>query len=300
MLAISLLVACDLSNKNKAEISNQPSIIDSQDKLLATVDEVLSHVNYCNDTIIIRSQALTDEMIEQSCELLIAKEKRFHQLFSTENKPVPDDHNKIMRANIYHTRNEFVKYATNHFIMPTNNGGMYLEGFPDKPNNQAEFVAYEREGEIWNLRHEYIHYLDSRFNKYGDYCNGLHDDHDGPEFCSSPHLTYPHIVWWTEGIAEYIAKEQENPKALKLAAQKSFQLSELFNTSSNDNSGTERVYCWGYLAVRFMMETHREDIEKMLVLIRIGDWLGYQDLIRSWGTNFDNEFHLWLDSLTSR
>lgn len=261
------------------------------------VEAVLSQVNKCNDTIVIRSQALTDEQVKQACAMLMEQESRFHGIFGTEGKPVKDDLNHMMRANVYSHRDEFVKHATNHFNMPTNNGGMYLEGYPDKEGNQAEFVAYQRNGQIWNLKHEYVHYLDGRFNKYGDYCNGLHDDHAGPEFCPTPHRAYPHIVWWAEGVAEWIAHGKDNVKAVELASQKTFPLSELFNTSSNENTGGDRVYRWGYLAVRFMMENHRDDVEEMLSIVRAGDWAGYQVLVKSWGTKFDDEFNLWLDGL---
>ncbi len=183
--------------------------------------------------------------------------------------------------------------------MPTNNGGMYLKGYPERKNNHAEFVAYAREGGLWNLSHEYIHYLDGRFNRYGDYCNGLHDDHAGPEFCPKPNASYPYGVWWSEGIAEYIAHGKDNPTAAKVAATKKHPLSELFNTSYNQNGGTERVYRWGYLAVRFMMENHRVKIEQSLALSRKGDWDGYQALMAYWSTSLDEQWFTWLDDIAA-
>ncbi|SEK94458.1 microbial collagenase [Colwellia chukchiensis] len=266
---------------------------------LAAVDKVLAQVTDCNATIVIRSQALTAQQLAKACQTLIAQEDNFHQVFATRAKPVADDHNLKMRANVYASRDDFVKYAGAHFNMPTDNGGMYLEGYPDRPGNQAEFVAYQRDGKIWNLAHEYIHYLDGRFNKYGDYCNGLHDDHAGPEFCPSPNLPYPHIVWWAEGLAEYLAWGKSNPKAVALAATQNFSLSELFNTSSNENTGADRVYRWGYLAVRYMMENHRGQIDAMLERTRSGDWLGYQRLVKSWGQQFDADFNQWLMTLNA-
>jgi len=281
-----------------SEQQNTQAVAEDVSKVkLATVDTILKQQHSCNDTIVIRSQALTTQAISDACTMLIAQETKFHSIFNSENNPVADDNNHAMRANVYHSREDFVKYATAHFTMPTNNGGMYLEGYPDKKDNQAEFVAYEKNGQIWNLRHEYIHYLDGRFNKYGDYCNGLHDDHAGPEFCASPHLDYPHIVWWTEGIAEYIAKGDENSKAVELAVNKTYRLSELFNTSSNENTGTDRVYRWGYLAVRFMMEQEPDKIDSMLKLLRAGHWKSYQRLLRSWNRSLDDDFTAWLEQL---
>jgi len=141
-----------------------------------------------------------------ACEELIGKEDKFHRTFNkTRNKPVADDNNHSLRANFYSSSDEYVKYATTYFNMPTNNGGMYLEGYPERKGNHAEYVAYEPDGGLWNLSHDYIHYLDRRFNRYGDYCNGLDDDHAGPEFCPTPNPPYPHGVWWSKAVSEYIA-----------------------------------------------------------------------------------------------
>ena len=90
----------------------------------------MSQVYHCNDSIVIRSQALSDKQVADACIMLIAKELYFHRVFATKGKPVAEDNNNTMRANVYHNRDEFVKYATAHFTMPTNNGGMYLEGYP--------------------------------------------------------------------------------------------------------------------------------------------------------------------------
>lgn len=264
---------------------------------LASIEQVLTQVHHCNKSITIRSQGLSSDKVTKACKELIGQEDKFHQVFNTRNKPVGDDNNTSLRANFYSSNAEYVKYATAHFNMPTNNGGMYLEGYPERKGNHAEFVAYERNGGLWNLSHEYIHYLDGRFNRYGDYCNGLHDDHAGPEFCPTPNSSYPHGVWWSEGVAEYIAWGKKNPKAVKVAGSQKFPLSELFNTSYNNNNGSDRVYRWGYLAVRFMMENHRDKVEQSLVLSRQGDWAGYQNLMRTWSTSMDKQWFTWLDSL---
>ncbi|USD37165.1 MULTISPECIES: collagenase [Ferrimonas] len=263
----------------------------------ATVDQVLSQQHRCSATLLLRSQALTREQQHQACERLLVQEARFHQLFGTEGSPVADDHNLAMRANVYRDRDSYVAHVTKHFDVPSDNGGMYLEGAPSQPGNQAEFVAYQKQGVIWNLNHEYVHYLDGRFNLYGDFCMNLHDDHSAPEYCPQPTPPLPHLVWWSEGVAEYIAKGQNNPKALALAGEGGYSLSELFNTSYNVNGGSDRVYRWGYLAVRYMMEQQRPRVEQMLTLTRRGDYLGYQQLVAEWGQQMDPDFERWLIEL---
>ncbi|PPJ44561.1 peptidase, partial [Rhizobium sp. KAs_5_22] len=84
-------------------------------------------------------------------------------------------------------------YAGAIFGIDTNNGGMYLEGDPSAPGNQARFIAYEAEWlrptfEIWNLTHEYVHYLDGRFDMWGDFQAAMQQK----------------TVWWVEGFAEYL------------------------------------------------------------------------------------------------
>ena len=289
-MRLSRVCACSL-------FFSSVTFANQQDSSLPAVDRILAQQHHCSDTISIRSQALTPALRDDACALMIREEARFHRLFATEGKPVADDHNRRLRANIYHSREDFVKYATAHFNMGTDNGGMYLEGLPHQPDNHAEFVAYEKNGRIWNLEHEYVHYLDGRFNAYGDFCATLHDNHSGPEFCPKPSPALPHLVWWNEGIAEYVAKQDDNPKALALAASRQYRLSELFNTSYEHNGGSDRVYRWGYLAVRYMMERRRPEVEQMLAKTRVGDYAGYQTLVRQWGVTFDRDFAQWLDSV---
>ncbi|ABZ77604.1 Microbial collagenase [Shewanella halifaxensis HAW-EB4] len=263
----------------------------------ASLESVLNQNHACSDTIIIRSQALTKEQISSACELLVRQEANFHQLFGTLNKPVADDNNHSMRANVYHSREDYVAHVTNHFDVPSDNGGMYLEGLPWKSDNQAEFVAYEKKGQVWNLAHEYVHYLDGRFNLYGDFCLSLHDSHSGPEYCPKPAPLYPHTVWWSEGVAEYISLGENNPKAFALIGEKNLELSDIFNTSYEQNGGTDRVYRWGYLAVRFMIENHKDKVDEMLSFTRKGDYPRYQALIKQWGNSMDDEFQIWLKTL---
>lgn len=263
----------------------------------APLAEILSQNHVCSDTLVIRSQALSAEQVNQACDQLSRQETRFHQLFNTQSSPVKDDNNHNMRANVYQSRDDYQRYVTAHFNVPNDNGGMYLEGIPNRPGNQAEFVAYAKNGQIWNLSHEYVHYLDGRFNLYGDFCTTLHDSHSAPEYCPQPTPAYPHLVWWSEGLAEYVAKVHDNPEAIKIAKTKAYTLSELFNTSYENNGGSDRVYRWGYLATRFMMEKHRTKVDEILTHTRSGDYLGYQSLVAQWGTSLDEEFSLWLSTL---
>jgi len=215
------------------------------------INQVLSHEHYCADNIVLRYQRMSPQDVDDSCQLLKETEQRFHQLFGRQHKPLLHDNNSVLRANIYVGRDDYVKYVTKHFDVPSDNGGMYLEGLPHMENNSAEYVAYLRRGKVWNLNHEFVHYLDGRFNIYGDYCSPPHDNHYGPEYCPDPAPEPPYLIWWGEGLGEYVAHMQDNPKALELASLKTYQLSELFyNSSANWDRflGSLIRELWGCLA----------------------------------------------------
>jgi len=269
-----------------------PAWVINKDK----IKQVLAFEHHCADNLVLRYQKMSASDIEESCKLLKDTEERFHQMFNRKDKPLLHDNNDVLRANIYAGRDDYVKYVTDHFDVPSNNGGMYLEGLPHMENNSAEYVAYLRNGKVWNLNHEFVHYLDGRFNTYGDYCSPPHDNHYGPEYCPTPAPEPPYLIWWGEGLGEYVAHMNNNKRALQLAGDKTYQLSELFYNNSA-NWDTNRIYRWGYLAVRYMMENQRDKVDEMLSHVRRGDYSRYQKIVKDWGTSMDSDFHAWLDTV---
>ena len=295
LLCVSAVSHSNVQSKSQYEVKAPPS--------LKTVEQILSKIHICSDVLSLRSEALSNEQEQITCQQLGQLEKKFHQLFAENGKalaPVKHDNNQSLRANIYRNQGSFAEHAGRHFNMPVDNGGMYLEGMPEQAGNHAEFVAYQREqGKIYNLGHEYIHYLDGRFNLYGDFCVNLHDSHAAPENCPKPAPQTPYLIWWSEGLAEYVAHGNDHAAARTIAEKKTYRLSELFETGYEKNNDSTRIYSWGYLAVRFMLERHRNEIDHMLGFTRVGDYPRYQALVRGWDTSFDAEFQLWLEGLAS-
>lgn len=249
---------------------------------------VLSVDYSCSGTIAIRAQQMTTSELQQSCDLMGEEEILFHNILATGNQPVADDFNTNLEVNIFNSTADYKDFAGTIFGISTDNGGMYLEGTPSQQGNQARFIAHEatwlNDVLVWNLGHEYVHYLDGRFNLYGSFS---HFDNKTDK-----------SVWWTEGLAEYISKQNRNDDVIALARAQTFTLSEIL---ANDyDSGSERVYSWGYLAVRFMFENHRADVDELLVHARAGNttsWLSY--INSNIGQNYDTEWNIWLASVTS-
>ena len=243
--------------------------------------ETLSFNYKCSDTLKIRAQHMYNDQAAWICDVLGQQETDFHNKLATSYNPVADDNNQSLELVIFNSSEDYQAYAGLFFGIDTNNGGMYLEGAPINQKNQARFIAYEAEWmrpefHVWNLQHEYVHYLDARFNLYGDFALGMTVD----------------TVWWTEGLGEYISQGDGNSFAISMGQSQEFALSTIFK--NNYNSGQDRIYRWGYLAVRFMFERHRTDVNTILNYIRNGQYEQYQTFINGIGTRYDSEFADWL------
>ncbi|NRB24375.1 M9 family metallopeptidase [Shewanella sp.] len=237
----------------------------------------------CSPTLKIRAQDLYQDQARWACDVLGDQEAYFHSKLSTGNNPVLDDNNDDLELVIFDSSSDYKSYATSFFGIDTNNGGMYLEGSPAGLKNQARFIAYEAEWRrpdfhVWNLQHEYVHYLDARYNLLGDFSTGLSAD----------------TIWWIEGLAEYISYRDANTTAITLGETREFPLSTIFK--NNYDSGQDRIYRWGYLAVRFMFENHKADVDQILDYLRYGQYAEYQTLIDGIGSRYDNEWLGWLTS----
>ncbi|MEU7580203.1 collagenase [Streptomyces sp. NPDC041068] len=249
-------------------------------------DAVLTVKHTCSDSLKIAAQEITAEQLAASCESLSKQDAFFHNVVK-DNGPVKDDKNTQLEVVAFNSSTDYRTYAGVVFGIDTNNGGMYLEGDPSKEGNLPRFIAYEQPKQdgsfqIWNLNHEYTHYLDGRFDMYGDFTENM----------KTP------TVMWGEGIAEYISYSylgQTNERAIAEAGKKTYKLSTLFDTTY-ENTNQTRTYQWGYLAVRYLIESHPQDVATLLGHYRAGEWDAARTLLTSTiGNRYDADFDAWLD-----
>lgn len=242
-------------------------------------------VNYvCSPSIRIIAQAMTAAQLAASCTSLKNQDAYFHNIVR-DNGPVANDNNSTIEVTVFDSSADYQRYAGIIFDISTDNGGMYLEGNPATVGNQPRFVAYHAEWvpdfSIWNLNHEYTHYLDGRYDMYGDFEAGV----------STP------TIWWVEGFAEYVSysyRGVDYTNAITQAGKGTYRLSTLFG-STYDNSDQTRVYNWGYLAVRYMLQNHRADMDTLLGYYRAGNWAAAQTLLNTTiGTRYDSDWANWL------
>ncbi|WP_065187348.1 collagenase [Shewanella woodyi] len=238
----------------------------------------------CSDSLFILAQDLNQEELASSCTKLTSQEANFHQILETGHQATPNDFNTALRVVAFKNWSQYNAYGQLLFDINTDNGGMYIEGTPSKPENQATFFAYRQfwiqpEFAIWNLNHEYVHYLDGHFVKYGGFGH----------FPSK-------MVWWSEGLAEYIAKGDSNPNTLKVIKrdiEKAPTLEEIFATEYDD--GQDRTYKWNYMAVRFLAEHHHSDFVQLSQFLKTDYFDGYEQLLQSL-TQYQPEFSNWLNT----
>lgn len=252
-----------------------------------TADSILPHKFTCSASLKFQAQDMTQQQFIDSCALVGAEEEYFHQRLETGYQPVDGDLNEDLLMVIFDNYRQYDRYGFRLFGINTNNGGMYIEGNAEDANNQATFYAHEAdwlrpEFSIWNLEHEYVHYLDGRFDLKGNFS-------DYPE----------NTVWWSEGLAEYISLKDANDDAIALV-QGNFQdrtLSQVFNTNYSNSS--DEIYRWGYLGARFMFENHMDQVRNIRLAARDGNWAEYQTILAQTAANNEQQWQNWLMALAS-
>ncbi len=248
---------------------------------------ILPIVHDCSPSLRIRAQEMTAAQLTATCASLANQDAYFHSVVN-DSGPVADDYNTTLEVDVFNSSADYKTYAGRIYGIDTNNGGMYLEGDPAKAGNQPRFICYERTDvspgwQIWNLNHEYTHYLDGRFDLYGDF--------DASQ-------TTP-TVWWGEGIAEYVSYSYRGityTNAMAEAGKHTYSLRTLFDTTYA-NSDVSRTYNWGYLAARYMVERHPADVATVLGHYRTGDWAAARSFLTS--LDYESDWNAWLTAVAT-
>ncbi|MGW5252031.1 collagenase [Streptomyces sp. NPDC004012] len=240
----------------------------------------------CDATHTIRAQSLTAADLDAACASVLGQDPYVHDLVKDAG-PIPGQYESTVQLVVFAGPTAYRTYAGAIFGVSTDNGGITLVGDPADPHNQPLSIMYQKAyddgftARIWNLNHEYTHYLDARDDMKGDFTQ----------------QTAVPDIWWIEGLAEYVSygyRGLTDTEAVAEAGKHTYTLSTLFQ-STYANSDVTRTYPWGYLAVRYMVEKHPADIERMLARFRVGDYPGgYAVYAADIGTRYDADFDAWL------
>lgn len=184
---------------------------------------------------------------------------------------------------------EYKANGNEHFNINTDNGGMYLEGTPSDTNNQAKFIAHICEdswvpfscsytGQVYNLQHEFIHYLDGRYNVAGAFG------------------TFSYNAGLTEGLADYLAQGTDYTRTLTGLADKT--IPPLYNILSA-NYYLEDLYKWGYMAIHYMHAMHRNEYDAIITALRSGNTDNFRDTIKGVSDRIGGGFDAYVKSLAT-
>jgi len=256
----------------------------SQEKIARSAASILVYNYNCGSKVSIRSQSyITPENLQAVCDELVSEEERFHRLMKTNSQPITGDQSTTVEINVFSDYASYQYNGAQIFGIDTNNGGMYLEGDPSVPGNQARYITYiTDDGSSWwimNLSHEFNHYLDGRYNMAGNFATYMDSSNN--------------VVFWLEGSAEYVAwVDWPYDYIGELAGTAAMSLSDVVNTTYEHDTG--RIYQWGYLGVAFIFERHPEALDTILSHFRSGNYAAYNSYIQSFAYQNNTEWYQWL------
>jgi len=250
-------------------------------------EDILTVTHQCTENVTIRAQSsITQDILSKSCAEIAEQEASFHAFFNTNGVPVANDKNKHLEVVTFASPEDYKKYAPEFFGINTDNGGMYLEGTPENADNQARFIAMQCPADwvgnscqyvdqVYNLKHELVHYLDGRYIKAGSY--GMFD----------------YNVSWSEGMAEYVANGADHTRTLKaLVGQTIPPLYNLLFMSYE----YEDLYQWGYFAMRYLSEEHPAEVTAIVTALQAGDNAAYIEVLKGVAERTEAGFHAFVQA----
>jgi len=249
------------------------------------VEDILTVNHACTDNITIRAQSsISLATLTKSCADMASEESEFHAFFNTSGIPVAGDLNEHIEVVAFASPEDYEKYAGEFFGISTDNGGMYLEGTPTAQGNQARFIAMQcpdswvggscqYEDQIYNLRHEFTHYLDGRYIKSGSYGD------------------FDYAVAWAEGMAEYMAMGTEHTRTLNTL--KGETIPPLYNIVFMDYE-YNNLYQWGYFAMRYLGEQHKDDLNLIVAALQSGNNNDYVAILKEVVQRTESDFEAFV------
>lgn len=251
------------------------------------VESIDCPVNACPaDTVHLHAQELGADKLALACRRLEDHSRVFQDMFGRNCEPVPGDVNRRLEVFVFHdgrSCEDLESAAFGEGGYPDACSGIYWEGDPADVDNVARFVATEFTPDenprdphlaIWNFEHEYAHYLDGRYNRWGPYRG-----HD------------PSVHWWTEGFAEYFAAEVSPYIDLP-----PFESPHSLTETLLHSGSIPTRYRHRHLAVRYLWENQRDFVDELLALMRRGAWEEYTARMAAQAPSYESEWQSWLRS----
>lgn len=198
-----------------------------------------------------------------------SKFKHELQLF----EPVKNDKNKRLYVYIYPNKKDYLDfkpYASD--LDKKENGGIYID-------SRSAFFTYANSPSLEDLvKHEYIHYLNSRY-LYKNFANTTKTKH-----------AWKYLDWYIEGSAELFAGAKQNGmgiSSVEYSLMENYKKDKLPNIYEIIYSKYESDYPDRFLLNHFLFNKKREIYDKIILSIKNNDVSAFMTTINSLLMNKD-------------
>ena len=244
-----------------------------------------------NDVTVIHN-GLSKAQLDYIKNIIIATKKDFFEMFglSANEENAENDFTTGVIITVVNN-DDIYRYAGEKFYETTvhtdndYNAGICMENNPERKDNKARILIRidnkndPEKFEIVNLSHEYMHYLDMRYN----WASVGFEPND----------------WWMEGLAEYVGNPQSYEDALKNIKKKKISFYKILKEGREGNENDEAStikYDGGHLVIAFLFEKHIDDINTFTEMIRYGDYDKYNKWVTALDKKYGKEFKSWVAS----
>jgi microbial collagenase len=223
------------------------------------------------------AESMSTAIFETLCDSLNEKATLFHDRMQTNYQVVDDDYNDKVEIRIFNSYASYVdKIKEVSGLDYSTSGGFFYEGNPMLEGNVAKIYVFEKSlsNGVWNLEHEFIHYLNGRYIKYGGVS------------------TKANYLFGEEGIAEYFANP-EGDGDTQFALINPFTIAEVLSIDIND--GQTQIYGWSYWLMRYLIEEQSDTTYTLSYYLQQGQFEEYETLLEEISLDFEDNFQQWLE-----
>jgi len=194
--------------------------------------------------------------------------------------PVAGDPNDVAIFRIYRSRNDYVQYQGFLYGIGTNNGGIYIE-------RDSTLFTYDRES--WESsftleelsRHEYTHYLTSRYLVPGMWCFGSCVTNGGPLDDGALYADQ-RLTWFDEGFANFIAGGTQSSGINPLNSMIGWIANRTTHYTPTESVsvlyGDPFMYPYAEMIFNYLYTNKSDALKRIFNIIRSNDIAGYDAL----------------------
>ena len=210
--------------------------------------------------------------------------------------PVTGDPNEVAIFRIYESRTAYTQFQTFLYGIGTNNGGIYIE-------RDATLFTYDRESweSIFSLeelaRHEYGHYLTSRYMVPGMWCSGTCDSLGGPLDDGTLYAD-ERLTWFEEGFANFIAGATQSNSVNPLKSMIAWIAEQPTHYTPSESVsvryGDPYMYPYAQLMFNYLYANKTSAFRDLTTILRSNDKAAYDVLRAEFGNINPTEYNNYI------